>query len=59
MNEKQLAKLIKKTSAKAEQNTSRVRPAKAYDPSLQNRPDHDDVAEERSKMFDEMKKREF
>jgi hypothetical protein len=59
MNDKQLAKLIKKTTAKAEKNTSKARPAKSYDPSLQNRPDHDDQAEERSKMFDEMKKREF
>ena len=59
MNEKQLAKLIKKTTARAEQNTSKARPAKSYDPTLQNRPDHDETAEERSKMFDEMKKREF
>ena len=59
MNEKQLAKLIKKTTAKAAAKTSKVRPAKAYDPSLQNRPDHDDAAEERGKMFDEMKRREF
>jgi hypothetical protein len=59
MNEKQLAKLIKKTTAKAEKNTSKVRPAKAYDPTLQNRPDHDDAAEERGHMFDEMKRREF
>jgi hypothetical protein len=59
MNEKQLAKLIKKTTAKAEKNTSKQRPAKAYDPTLQNRPDHDETAEERAKMFDEMKKREF
>lgn len=58
MNEKQLAKLIKKTTAKAEQNTAR-KPGKFNDTSLQNRPDHDDVAEERSKMFDEMKRREF
>lgn len=58
MNEKQLAKLIKKTTTQAEKNVAK-RPSKTYDPSLQNRPDHDDVAEERSKMFDEMKKREF
>ena len=29
MNEKQLAKLIKKTTAKAEQNSSKARPAKS------------------------------
>lgn len=56
MNEKQLAKLIKKTTEKANRPK---RPARAYDPSLQNRPDHDDTAEERSQFFDEMKKREF
>ena len=59
MNEKQLAKLIKKTTTKAEQNTSRVRPAKAYDPSLQNRKDQDDTDIERAQMFEEMRKREF
>ena len=58
MNEKQLAKLIKKTTAKAEQNVSK-KPGKFNDATLQNRPDHDDSAEERSKMFDEMKRREF
>ena len=59
MNEKQLAKLIKKTSEKAAAKSSKVRPARAYDPTLQNRPDHDEKAEERSQMFDQMKKREF
>lgn len=59
MKEKELAKLIKKTTAKAAAKTSKIRPAKAYDPSLQNRPDHDEVAEERSQFFDEMKRREF
>ncbi|HKG94694.1 MAG TPA: hypothetical protein VKA84_22465 [Gemmatimonadaceae bacterium] len=59
MNEKQLAKLIKKTTAKAEKNSSKVRPAKAYDQTLQNRPDHDEKAEERGQFFDEMKRREF
>lgn len=56
MNEKQLAKLIKKTTEKASQAK---RPARVYDQSIQNRPDHDDTAEERSQFFDEMKKREF
>ena len=59
MNDKQLAKLIRKTTEKAEKNTSKVRPATKYDKTLQNRPDHDDVAEERSQFFDEMKRREF
>lgn len=59
MNEKQLAKLIRKTTEKAEKSTSRQRPAKKYDPTLQNRPDHDDAAEERGHFFDEMKRREF
>ena len=59
MNEKQLAKLIKKTTTQAEKNTSRARPAKAYDPSLQNRPDQDDEAVERAQMFEQMRKREF
>lgn len=58
MNEKQLAKLIKKTTEKANR-PSKQRPVRPYDPSLQNRPDHDDNAEERSQFFDEMKKREF
>jgi len=58
MNEKQLAKLIRKTTEKAEKSISRVRPARSYDPTLQNR-DEDESTEERGKMFDEMKKREF
>ena len=58
MNEKQLAKLIKKTTANANR-PSKNRPATKYDPSLQNRPEHDNNAEERSQFFDEMKKREF
>ena len=59
MNDKQLAKLIRKTTQKAEQNSSKQRPATKYDKTLQNRPDHDEVAEERSQFFDEMKRREF
>lgn len=59
MNEKQLAKLVKKTSAKAAAKSTRARPARAYDPSLQNRPDEDAVSDERAKMFDDMKRREF
>jgi hypothetical protein len=58
VNEKQLAKLMKKTTAAAAAKTTRVRPAKAYDPTLQNRSD-DDADVEREHMFEEMRKREF
>jgi hypothetical protein len=58
MNEKQLAKLIRKTTEKAEKSISRQRPARAYDPTLQNRDDDSDSIE-RGKLFDEMKRREF
>ncbi len=58
MNEKQLAKLLKKTTAKAEASTSRLRPKKSYDPSLQNR-EEDEGTDDRAKMFEEMRKREF
>lgn len=59
MNEKQLARLIKQTAAKAAAKSTRARPARAYDPTLQNRPDEDESSDERAKMFDEMKRREF
>ena len=59
MNEKQLAKLVKKTTAAAAAKTSKVRPAKAYDPTLQNRSDDDDSDVERAQMFEQMRKREF
>ena len=58
MNEKQLAKLIRKTTEKAEKSISRQRPARAYDPTLKNR-DEDHDAIESGKLFDEMKRREF
>ena len=58
MNQKPLAKLLKKTTAKAEAKHSKVRPAKSYDPSLQNR-EEDEGTDERAKMFEEMRKREF
>jgi hypothetical protein len=57
MNEKQLAKLIKQNAAKAAK-PSRLRPAKAYDPTLPGR-EEDDADVERKQMFKEMKKREF
>jgi hypothetical protein len=58
MNEKQLAKLIKQNAARAAAKTSKVRPARAYDPTLPER-DQDDADVERTQMFKEMKKREF
>ncbi|MDQ3698287.1 MAG: hypothetical protein M3373_09710 [Gemmatimonadota bacterium] len=58
MNEKQLAKLIKKTVAKAADRPSKLRPARAYDATLP--PPNDENADvERAQMFDEMKRREF
>jgi hypothetical protein len=59
MNEKQLAKLIKKTTAKAAAKSTRARPARSYDPTLQTRTEEDAASDERAKMFDEMKRREF
>jgi hypothetical protein len=59
VNEKQLAKLIKKTTAKAEQRINKPRPNRNYDPTLQNRDEDDKVVDERQKAFDEMKRREF
>lgn len=59
MNEKQLAKLIRKTTARAEAKTTRVRPARSYDPTLQVRGEDDADSDERARMFDEMKRREF
>jgi hypothetical protein len=58
MNDKQLAKLIKQNAARAAAKTSKVRPARAYDPTLPER-DQDDADVERTQMFKEMKKREF
>ena len=58
MDDKQLAKLIKKNSEKAAAK-AKGKPAKTYDSTLQNRPDHDEAAEDRSQFFDEMKRREF
>ena len=59
MNDKQLAKLIRKTTDAAEKSSARKRKDRAFDPTLQNRQDHDEEAEERSRMFEEMRKREF
>ena len=57
MDDKQLAKLIKKNMEKAA-NPSRLRPKKSYDPTAPDR-DEDEAAAERSQLFKEMKKREF
>ena len=58
MNEKQLAKLIKKTSQKAEQNIARKNTVRAFDPTLGKREvEESDV--EREQMFKDMKRREF
>ena len=59
MNEKQLAKLIKKTTAKAEAKINKPRTNKNYDPTLQNRHEDDKTVDERQRNFDEMKRREF
>ncbi|HEU4563140.1 MAG TPA: hypothetical protein VFS05_00770 [Gemmatimonadaceae bacterium] len=58
MDDKQLAKLIKKTSEKAAKRPSKARRERAYDSTLPPRPD-DDADVEREQFFDEMKKREF
>ena len=57
MDEKQLAKLVKKTVAKAEKSKKGKR--KTYDATLDvtRRPDHDDT--DADELFKHMKKREF
>lgn len=57
MDEKQLAKLIKKNSEKAEKARKRP-PARTYDPTL-TRKEIDDADLDREDFFDEMKRREF
>jgi hypothetical protein len=57
MDEKQLQKLIKKNSEKAEKARKRP-PARTYDPTL-TRKETDDADLEREDFFDEMKRREF
>lgn len=58
MNDKQLAKLIKKTAAKAEQNIAKKNTVRTFDPTLP-RQDVEDADVERAQMFKEMKRREF
>lgn len=57
MDDKQLAKLIKKNAAKAAA-PSKLRPAKPYDATVPTR-EEDDAGAERTQLFKEMKKREF
>ncbi len=57
MDDKQLAKLIRKNAEKAAQ-PSKLRPARAYDTTIPAR-EEDDADAERARLFDEMKKREF
>ena len=58
MNEKQLAKLIKKNGQKAEQNLAKKNTVRAFDPTLAKR-DVEDKDVEREQMFKDMKRREF
>ena len=58
MNDKQLAKLIKKTAAKAEKNVAKKNTPRTFDPTL-NKRDVEDSDVEREQMFKEMRRREF
>jgi hypothetical protein len=58
VNEKQLAKLIRQTTAKAEKLAAKRQPSRAYDATLSTRDENaEDV--ETTRLFQEMKKREF
>ena len=57
MDDKQLAKLIRKNAEKAAR-PSKLRPSKTYDPTAPER-DEDEAAAERTQLFKDMKKREF
>ncbi|HVE80103.1 MAG TPA: hypothetical protein VNA89_14650 [Gemmatimonadaceae bacterium] len=57
MDEKQLAKLIKK-NVKAVEKARQRPPARAYDPTL-TRKEVEETDVERDQFFDEMKRREF
>jgi hypothetical protein len=58
MDEKQLAKLIKKTVDKA--SKPKAPPRKTYDPTLDaTRRPHSVKDEEANELFEQMKKREF
>lgn len=58
MDEKQLAKLVKKTMAKA--NKPKTPPRRTYDATLDvTRPKEPDKDSEAAEIFDIMKKRDF
>jgi hypothetical protein len=57
MDDKQLAALVKKNAAKAAK-LAKGRHSKQFDPTAPNR-DADDADIERTRLFKEMKKREF
>jgi hypothetical protein len=57
MDEKQLAKLIRKNVKAVEKGRQRP-PARNYDPTL-TRKETDETDVERDNFFDEMKRREF
>jgi hypothetical protein len=58
MDEKQLAKLVRKNAALAEK-LAKARKGRAYDRTLPPTSDDEDVAVERDRFFKEMKRREF
>ena len=58
MDEKQLAKLIRKNAARAEK-LAKGRSGKNYDNTLPPKPEDDSADLDRSHFFKEMKRREF
>jgi hypothetical protein len=58
MDEKQLAKLVRKNAAMAEK-LAKARKGRAYDPTLPQSNEEEDVSVERERFFKEMKRREF
>jgi len=58
MDEKQLAKLVRKNAALAEK-LAKARKGRAYDTTLPPTNEDEDVSVERQRFFKEMKRREF
>jgi hypothetical protein len=58
MDEKQLAKLVRKNAALAEK-LAKARKGRAYDRTLPPTNEEEDVSAERQRFFKEMKRREF
>lgn len=58
-DEAKLAKLIRKTMAKAEQKPAKDKRREQYDPTLKLSKESDNADIERAEFFSEMKKREF